>query len=420
MIRVIATGPNQRGDLFTDLMKDLVTALGFEPVRVNIHKSGREIDIQARHRYEARQAIVECKARDAKVGGDEINKFVGVLDAERRSSRLDTVGYFISLSGFKDSALEQESVLNEQRCVLMDGEAIHSALAKANIIVDASTARVRAAEICEMPGWTPGRECDLLATDYGWVWRIFYIVDREIVGHTLIHADGQPLHKSASEDLGSRIPDGRHGRPTRSGATSKPGPDRRLEQVLPREYSHMATDDNHADSQFSATRHANGVSLLGGTLVNGGADRTAAAGQATPARTGRRRPNTTLAIRRIALAAAGGAAVLAIGLLWLTGTLSRAGDGSPQTPPGPRSIDSSTPSPQPTPECDRYEVAARELSLRDETGSTTGEDVPRGQQLTILDRRSESGPPSIWLATTDDGVTGWVDYNYLRPVCLAG
>jgi hypothetical protein len=87
---------------------------------------------------------------------------------------------------------------------------------------------------------------------------------------------------------------------------------------------------------------------------------------------------------------------------------------APEPPPSNRTP---APIPQPTTPCDRYEVTAREMSIRDEAGRPTGQEVTGGQQLTIWDRRSESGPPNIWLATTDDDVTGWVDYHYLRPVC---
>ncbi len=68
--------------------------------------------------------------------------------------------------------------------------------------------------------------------------------------------------------------------------------------------------------------------------------------------------------------------------------------------------------------CDRYEVnAGRDLSIRDELGTVTGQELSRGQQLTILSRRSPTGPPTIWQVRTDNGLTGWVDYHYLRALC---
>ena len=88
-------------------MADLFVALGYEQPRLNIHKSGRELDLDADHRLESRRAIAECKATADPIGGDDLNKFVGALDAEKTDKRPVT-GYFISLAGFKETAIEQE------------------------------------------------------------------------------------------------------------------------------------------------------------------------------------------------------------------------------------------------------------------------------------------------------------------------
>jgi len=106
-IKILEKENNKRGDLFGRLMSDLFLALGYEDVRLNIPKIGREVDVEAIHRTEKRRVVAECKATKTKTGGDAVNKFVGVLDAEKRKG-LKTTGYFISLSGFKESAIEQE------------------------------------------------------------------------------------------------------------------------------------------------------------------------------------------------------------------------------------------------------------------------------------------------------------------------
>lgn len=79
-------------------MADLFVALGYEQPRLNIHKSGRELDLSAEHRLETRRAVAECKATADPIGGDDVNKFVGALDAERKRKGPVT-GYFISLGG---------------------------------------------------------------------------------------------------------------------------------------------------------------------------------------------------------------------------------------------------------------------------------------------------------------------------------
>src|SRR5260370_32440157 len=102
-IRILEKDNNRRGDLFGRLMADLFVALGYEQPRLNVHKSGRELDLEAEHRLEPRRAIGECKATAEPIGGDDLNKFVGVLDAEHED-KVPVTGYFISLSGFKETA----------------------------------------------------------------------------------------------------------------------------------------------------------------------------------------------------------------------------------------------------------------------------------------------------------------------------
>src|SRR5712671_2125266 len=104
-IRILEADANKRGDLFGRLMVDLFLALGYDEARLNVHKSGREIDLQATHRTEKRQVRAECKATHELIGGDLINKFIGALDAEKRQSRQHPiVGYFVSLAGFTETA----------------------------------------------------------------------------------------------------------------------------------------------------------------------------------------------------------------------------------------------------------------------------------------------------------------------------
>ncbi|MDQ1353436.1 MAG: hypothetical protein QG657_3742 [Acidobacteriota bacterium] len=111
-------------DNFTRLMKDLFLTLGYDNPRFNIHKPGREMDIEAVHRTEKKRMFAECKTTKKKSGGKDINKFVGTLDAEKRKSPGSAIeGYFVSLSGFKESAIEQEKEAGN-RVILMDGQRV--------------------------------------------------------------------------------------------------------------------------------------------------------------------------------------------------------------------------------------------------------------------------------------------------------
>ena len=86
-IKILEKGNNKRGNLFGRLMSDLFLALGYDDVRLNIHKTGREVDVEAIHRTEKRRVVAECKATKTKTGGDDVNKFVGALDAEKRMGK---------------------------------------------------------------------------------------------------------------------------------------------------------------------------------------------------------------------------------------------------------------------------------------------------------------------------------------------
>ena len=125
-IEILEKDPNKKGDLFGRLMSDLFHTLGYDESRLNIHKSGREIDLNSFHRTEHKIAIAECKAHEESIGGADINKFIGVIDAEKRKIKKDkgtngysVVGYFISLSGFKETAIEQENEFDNKRVILI-------------------------------------------------------------------------------------------------------------------------------------------------------------------------------------------------------------------------------------------------------------------------------------------------------------
>src|SRR6185369_2593061 len=121
-IRILETDNNRKGDLFNRLMEDLFVALGYEQPRLNIHKAGRELDLSTNHRLENRRAIAECKATAEPIGGGDLNKFVGALDAEREDDHPLT-GYFISLHGFKETAIVQESK-RRTKIIMLDGQQV--------------------------------------------------------------------------------------------------------------------------------------------------------------------------------------------------------------------------------------------------------------------------------------------------------
>lgn len=200
MIRVLEPEANRRGDLFGRLMSDLFVALGYHSdCRVNIHKSGREVDLEVEHRAEPRVAVAECKATNSPIGGADLNKFAGVVQAERdsylrrRPSRAVT-GYYISLSGFTETGIEQEQNLSEPRFVMLDGRAVVRHLVDGRVLVGEPEAFATAGRLtASMDEAEVAPTLELVAHSLGWIWVAYFHVDGRRAAFTLIHADGQVL-----------------------------------------------------------------------------------------------------------------------------------------------------------------------------------------------------------------------------------
>ena len=200
-IRILAPA-KEKGDLFTRLVSDLFLALGYDHPRLNIHKTGREIDVDARHRLLPRRALAECKATARPIGGDDVNKFAGVLDAERRRTEKEELdGYFISLAGFTEAAREQEKEL--ERLVLVDGKRVVEELVQGRIVVSPVRAVEQAGRCASGAGKALIAEerPELLAHALGWVWAVQYRRDTEVTHVALVHADGFPLSPKLAKEI---------------------------------------------------------------------------------------------------------------------------------------------------------------------------------------------------------------------------
>lgn len=200
-IRIMENENNARGDLFGRLVSDLFLSLGYADIRFNIHKSGREVDIGATHRTESRYVVAECKATKHPIGGDDINKFAGALDVERRMKKQQEVtGYFISLSGFTETALEQEKEAGS-RLILLNGHQVITELINGRIIAPIERVMERAgrcaAEVSK--DIIVETEYELLAHQIGWVWVIYFSQNKRLKHFALIHADGEPLDSKLAE-----------------------------------------------------------------------------------------------------------------------------------------------------------------------------------------------------------------------------
>ncbi len=201
-IRILESENNKVGDLFTRLVGDLFLALGYDQLLYDIHKAGREIDIQGTHRLENRRVMAECKAVKNKVGGEYINKFAGSLEAEKIENP-DTLitGYFVSLWGFKGTAIEQEKKL--KRLILLDGDAVIRELIRGNIIIPPEKAMEIAGRCAanQSSNLKPQLKYELLAHEMGWVWAIYFEENKKRTHFALVHAGGESIDSEVAENI---------------------------------------------------------------------------------------------------------------------------------------------------------------------------------------------------------------------------
>lgn len=211
-IILLETDKNKKGDLFNRLAYDVFHALGFAEPRFNIPKSGREIDLVLQHRTENRVALVECKAHADKVGGSDVNKFIGAMDVERGKYEQDgisVVGYFVSRSGFKGTVYEQEEERikarrerNEKNEVILLGpNEIVGELIQGHVICSLE----QAASVVNTQGEKLHLcdRADLLACEEGWIWVLYYAYfpQQEATHFAFVHADGNQLLNSIADTI---------------------------------------------------------------------------------------------------------------------------------------------------------------------------------------------------------------------------
>jgi len=202
-IEIFETDNNKKGDLFSRLMGDLFHALGYGKPRFDIHKSGRELDIEVFHRTENKIAIAECKAHKATIGGGDLNKFYGALETEKNKQKkqndtLEVIGYFVSMSGFKETAIEQELENDNKRMVLLDSEKIVKELVSGKILISTEKAINNIPKTNDIELFD---DVDLIASSIGWVWIFYFGQNQKKTHFSLIHAEGNPLIKKLADEI---------------------------------------------------------------------------------------------------------------------------------------------------------------------------------------------------------------------------
>jgi hypothetical protein len=203
IIRFLTPTTNKKGDLFTRLMTDLFQALGYDNFRLDVQKSGREIDIEGSHRHAPRLLRAECKAHEDKMGGTELNTFYGAVTRERDESKLPVDAYFVSLGGFTETAKSQEEKTSDKRLILLDGPKIISELEHHRLLVDDAVTTEQAGQCAGRAGLLPGmlESIELLAYEKGYAKAVYYAQNKQRTHVVFIHADGTPLADAPAQEV---------------------------------------------------------------------------------------------------------------------------------------------------------------------------------------------------------------------------
>jgi hypothetical protein len=201
-LRLLPPTLQEKGDLFTRLVKDFFFAIGYEDLIYDVAKSGREVDIQGKHRIEPKLLRAECKAHAGKMGGAEINKFRGVLGVERAKAHREIVGYFVSLGGFTASALEQEAELGNQGINLVDVPRLIRELEGNKIVADNYAATEQAGRCAERAKLRDAEidGVELLGHPMGYLKVVYYASNKARTHFTLLHYL-TPLAESVAQDV---------------------------------------------------------------------------------------------------------------------------------------------------------------------------------------------------------------------------
>lgn len=158
----------------------------------------------------------ECKAHVEKVGRADVNKFAGVLDVERgkyEQNGSSVVGYFISQSGFKETAYEQEEERAKARrarnekfeIILLKPDEIVRELIQGHMVcsLEQAVSSVSYGDdelyLCE--------QADLFACEEGWIWVLYYSRFPKLVAthFAFVHADGNQLLNSIADTILQRV-----------------------------------------------------------------------------------------------------------------------------------------------------------------------------------------------------------------------
>jgi tetratricopeptide (TPR) repeat protein len=135
MIRIAASDPNKKGRIFENFVKKMLEGQGYYDFRT-VKKTGRQIDIFAKHKVTDQPIICECKAYETKLNGNHLTKFRGLYDHEYDTNK-SLIGLFFSLSGFGDGLIEYYDEIDKKvkkRLKIFSDKDIFTFIVDSNIV----------------------------------------------------------------------------------------------------------------------------------------------------------------------------------------------------------------------------------------------------------------------------------------------
>ena len=173
-------------------------------MRLNVIKTGRELDVVASGHILGCRLRAECKAEKDLTGSAAVNKFVGVLTRERSQApdeRID--GLFVSLSGFKDSTLTQEEE-TPSGIRLMDGDEVVGHLVAHRIVCAEEQVAYMVGGLLREVGLRHVKLTtrELWATRTGLIWVQFLGSGGTNTHAALVHGDGELVSPAVEQEIG--------------------------------------------------------------------------------------------------------------------------------------------------------------------------------------------------------------------------
>ncbi len=170
-LKIFAVGSNaEKGRALERHTGALLTTLGYTDLRFNIHKTGEEVDVLARHRISGEALKVQCKAHKDQIDTLPLRTFFGDLEKERGINPR-TVGLFVSLSGFSGTALQWYDELSGETkdyFPLLKGEKFFEILQEAGLVCSLDALN----NVIKSRTSLPIKEIAFLLTERGFFWKV--------------------------------------------------------------------------------------------------------------------------------------------------------------------------------------------------------------------------------------------------------